>query len=809
MPLTSNEFNDETVPGSEMASHLELRETRSPVDDVDGKHLEQSFPELEVTEERLAQAEEMKGKNLCSNGTWHLSGDFKVTKKRLLIEKPCNITADRVTLILEHHLLFDKTVHFHGDLAVVALRPLGDSCVQVGGHGVVEPGAVLRFVGCQNANDYGWGGSMYVRGNLAVRGELHIRDSWAVERGGAIYVRWGSFNQSGGTLTITNASAPIGGAIYVEEGSFTQSGGNLTITDASSESDGGAFYIEKGSFTQSGGNLTITDASAKSNGGAMWIARNLTMKKKLTITHATAKIGGGIWVGGDGLFEDAVASFDQCHALEDGGAIYIEKGSFTQSGGNLTITDASAKSNGGAMWIARNLTMKKKLSITHATAKIGGGIWVGGDGLFEDAVASFDQCHALEDGGGIRAIGDVDVVNTSLTFNSSIATTGHGAALVAKNLTQCGGDMLIVNSSAGQDMISVSKWTTDTASAVRLEDCTSETFLISVQQGAALNGTLSSNNCSGTAGTLVSRGPVELRNAVFNKSSSPQVRAPVFEGSNWNVTGTETWISGTVSSLHKIDCDQVFGGVVNEYGGGCRTCNPGLTFVKHEGVTIGSVKGKKRDLQQCSKCPEGASICNATAIQMSPGLMVDQSDISRPYHCPNPLACPGGLLSADESTPMCTKGYRGIGCNTCATDFARTDSNIFICTECAKDILWKIKEALMFVCSDAVIFAISAAGVITAQRRNKTSAVFLNQLMAFAAVTAPALLALMQTKMFQQKDQEFQQKDQIQKVMFAASIPIQVGDAGASTTAVSTECVLMNGRGLVPDRRAPASFLTE
>ena len=60
-------------------------------------------------------------------------------------------------------------------------------------------------------------------------------------------------------------------------------------------------------------------------------------------------------------------------------------------------------------------------------------------------------------------------------------------------------------------MISVSKWTTDTASAVRLEDCTSETFLISVQQGAALNGTLSSNNCSGTAGTLVSRGPVELR----------------------------------------------------------------------------------------------------------------------------------------------------------------------------------------------------------------------------------------------------------------------------------------------------------
>ena len=50
----SSESNSE-VPGSEVASHLELRETKPPdvhvADDVDGKHLEQSFRELEVTEE--------------------------------------------------------------------------------------------------------------------------------------------------------------------------------------------------------------------------------------------------------------------------------------------------------------------------------------------------------------------------------------------------------------------------------------------------------------------------------------------------------------------------------------------------------------------------------------------------------------------------------------------------------------------------------------------------------------------------------------------------------------------------------------
>ena len=36
--------------------------------------------------------------------------------------------------------------------------------------------------------------------------------------------------------------------------------------------------------------------------------------------------------------------------------------------------------------------------------------------------------------------------------------------------------------------------------------------------------------------------------------------------------------------------------------------------------------------------------------------MVDVHDITRSLHCPNPLACPGGLLSANESKPMCSPG---------------------------------------------------------------------------------------------------------------------------------------------------------
>ena len=54
----------------------------------------------------------------------------------------------------------------------------------------------------------------------------------------------------------------------------------------------------------------------------------------------------------------------------------------------------------------------------------------------------------------------------------------------------------------------MANWATD--GAIRLEHCRSSTFLMSVHN-ANLTGVLSSHNCSGAAGTLVSPGPVTLR----------------------------------------------------------------------------------------------------------------------------------------------------------------------------------------------------------------------------------------------------------------------------------------------------------
>jgi len=135
---------------------------------------------------------------------------------------------------------------------------------------------------------------------------------------------------------------------------------------------------------------------------------------------------------------------------------------------------------------------------------------------------------------------------------------------------------------------------------------------------------------------------------------------------------------------------------------------------------------------------------------------------------------------------MCAPGYEDVGCAKCTNDWARSNSNVFICEKCAEG-WWRVKDVFLFLASDAVIFIISAAGVVSAGRQNKNSTVYLNQLMAFAAVTAPALLALKSTTTFGSFEHQLKS---LQPLIPFVSTPVQVGDAGAGAGTVSTECIL-------------------
>ena len=54
-------------------------------------------------------------------------------------------------------------------------------------------------------------------------------------------------------------------------------------------------------------------------------------------------------------------------------------------------------------------------------------------------------------------------------------------------------------------------------------------------------------------------------------------------------------------------------------------------------------------------------------------------------------------------------GYTGLGCNTCAGQYAPSNSNVFICFRCATNTIGKMKHAFMFLAGDVAVFSLSWA----------------------------------------------------------------------------------------------------
>ena len=71
-----------------------------------------------------------------------------------------------------------------------------------------------------------------------------------------------------------------------------------------------------------------------------------------------------------------------------------------------------------------------------------------------------------------------------------------------------------------------------------------------------------------------------------------------------------------------MDCDEAFGGYNGSDGIGCTKCDPGSVFVKN--ITEKTITNRSA-VQHCVPCPDGARICNATAIEMLPGCLVRKS----------------------------------------------------------------------------------------------------------------------------------------------------------------------------------------
>ena len=120
---------------------------------------------------------------------------------------------------------------------------------------------------------------------------------------------------------------------------------------------------------------------------------------------------------------------------------------------------------------------------------------------------------------------------------------------------------------------------------------------------------------------------------------SCHARAPVVDARNCSITGSEAWISAEKAPwayrsrseccapvilrqaiVEDIDCDVAFAAWDEGDGLGCKSCEPGTLFVKNS--TTNTIENGSK-IQRCVPCPDGAKICNATAVEMMPGFLAE------------------------------------------------------------------------------------------------------------------------------------------------------------------------------------------
>jgi len=108
-------------------------------------------------------------------------------------------------------------------------------------------------------------------------------------------------NVEGGTLKMNNGSAIIGnvgsGGVYVRSGSFEMTGGTISGNGRITNFNGGGVDV-RGTFTMSGGTISGNMAN---DGGGVYVGGTFIMKGGIITGNTAGKNGGGVSCGGFGI----------------------------------------------------------------------------------------------------------------------------------------------------------------------------------------------------------------------------------------------------------------------------------------------------------------------------------------------------------------------------------------------------------------------------------------------------------------------------------------------------------------------------
>ena len=194
------------------------------------------------------------------------------------------------------------------------------------------------------------GGAVYMeKGICTISEDAIIKKCYASNtpdaKGGAIYIKGGTFTMSGGVIEQCSSNSD-GGAIYLEGGNVTLSGGTIS-NNVALNGNGGAVCIQGGNFKMSNAdkivNIVNNAAFDKNhrgtgNGGGIYV----TSSKELTVDiisgtisgNSSGRYGGGVCVdmtGKDDITttvnvgtKDSIPAINSNSAIHKGGGIYVD-----------------------------------------------------------------------------------------------------------------------------------------------------------------------------------------------------------------------------------------------------------------------------------------------------------------------------------------------------------------------------------------------------------------------------------------------------------------------------------------------------
>lgn len=191
------------------------------------------------------------------------------------------------------------------------------------------------------------GGAVYMeKGECNISGDAIIKKCSASSKtsdakGGAIYIKGGTFDMSGGVIEQCSSNSD-GGAIYLEGGDVILTGGTIS-NNVALNGNGGAVCIQGGNFLMKDAEISNNAAfdknhSGTGNGGGIYVTSSEELTVKLisgTISgNSSGRYGGGVCVdmrGKDDITttvnvgtKDSIPAIDNNAATHKGGGIYVD-----------------------------------------------------------------------------------------------------------------------------------------------------------------------------------------------------------------------------------------------------------------------------------------------------------------------------------------------------------------------------------------------------------------------------------------------------------------------------------------------------